>query len=308
MNITADPAPGLESDDLPALHKNADKSSLDGQSTYLLWTRARLVLVVVAAVTGLFDVTTKINGTKLDALALVAVICFLLALGAEIYLLTSKPDQIWYYGRAIAESVKTLAWRYAMCGQPFASAADQAADSLLLAKLTELVKESPVASDLAPQPGQQITPKMKSLRTADFSARKAAYLTGRVDDQIKWYADKARYNHRRANFWRIMMIILEIAGVVFAVLLLVRVLHVSADGVIAAMIAGAGAWLEVRQFEGLASAYSLTATELSLARDDGEAITAAERWPEYVAETEEAISREHTMWLVRRVGPRLGRK
>lgn len=83
MSITADPAPGLESDDLPALYKNADKSSLDGQSAYLLWTRARLVLVVVAAATGLFDVTTKINGTKLDALALVAVICFLLALGAR---------------------------------------------------------------------------------------------------------------------------------------------------------------------------------------------------------------------------------
>ncbi len=304
--MTEAAAPGLGYDHLPGLYRAAERASKASQTSYLRWTRGRLILVVIAAVSGLADVTVKVGGTDLDLLALVAVACFLAALAAEAYLLLSKPDQMWYHGRAIAESVKSLTWRYVMRAEPFAEITDQAADALFRDRLREILAQSPVAGELETEEGQQVTPRMRELRGRPFAARKAIYLSGRVDDQVTWYANKARGARSKASFWRSAMLILEFAGVVFAVLLLIRLLHRSVDGVLAAMIAGAGAWLEVKQFESLATAYNLTARELSMAREDGEVIAAAERWPEYVATTEEAISREHTMWLVRRLGPRFG--
>lgn len=42
--------------------------------------------------------------------AILSVLCFLSAAAAEVYLLDAHPDREWYDGRAVAESVKTLAW------------------------------------------------------------------------------------------------------------------------------------------------------------------------------------------------------
>ena len=131
--------------------------------------------------------------------------------------------------------------------------------------------------------------------------------TSLVELTIRFHGTKANYNRVHARFWRVAMLALEVGGAFAALLVLIRVTSVSVDGVLASIIASAGAWLEVRQFENLASAYNLTATELSLARAEGEAVSAEEGWPDYVGATEDAISREHTMWLVRRVKPRLGR-
>jgi hypothetical protein len=296
----------LTDGDLPGLYRDADSSSLDGQGKYLRLTRARLLLVVAASIAGLIVLTIKIHGNEYDAFAFFSAIFFLAALVAETYLLLSSPDKTWYHGRAVAESVKTLTWRYVMRSDPFQDVPDDAgANALMMKKLRAIISDSTIAADFEIRSDDYITPKMRELRDADFAARKKAYLVARVDDQVRWYRRKARFNRNRANIWRAVMLGLEVAGLVAAVLLLTKVITTSIDGVVASMVAAAGAWLEVKQFESLANAYNLTATELSLAKADGESITNEAGWPQYVATTEDAISREHTMWRVRRIGLRL---
>jgi len=303
VSTNAEVSAGLTDDDLPGLYRDADTSSLDGQGKYLFWTRSRLLLVVAASIAGLVDLTIKIRGNEYEAFAFVSAVCFLLAPVSEFYLLISTPDKIWYHGRAVAESVKTLAWRYIMRSDPFHEVPDNAgADALLLKKLRALIRDSPIAADFEIRSDDYITPGMRELRDANFGARKRAYLADRVDDQVKWYRKKAAYDRGRANIWRVIMLGLEVAGFSAALLLLTKVITTSIDGVVASMVAAAGAWLEVKQFESLANAYNLTATELSLAKADGESIASEEDWPQYVATTEDAISREHTMWRVRRIG------
>ena len=64
-------------------------------------------------------------------------------------------------------------------------------------------------------------------------------------------------------------------------------------------MASGAAWLATRRHSSQATGYSLAARELVLVR--GKLLDADEgSWAEAVAEAEEAISREHQMWLASR--------
>lgn len=72
-------------------------------------------------------------------------------------------------------------------------------------------------------------------------------------------------------------------------------------GLMGALIAAGAAWLAVKQFAPLASAYSIAARELALQADRLRHVTESD-WSGTVADAEEAISREHTLWLASRTG------
>nr|WP_275934633.1 SLATT domain-containing protein [Curtobacterium citreum] len=67
----------------------------------------------------------------------------------------------------------------------------------------------------------------------------------------------------------------------------------------AAFIGAGAAWLALKQHTTLESAYSLTAAELQ--KQDATLTSATkDEWAAALADAEEAISREHTMWLASR--------
>jgi len=115
-------------------------------------------------------------------------------------------------------------------------------------------------------------------------------------------------NRRRAATWRASLIVFESLGAIAALLVLVNAITLVLDGILASMIAAAGAWIEVKQFDNLAEAYSLTATELTFVRSDADHVSDEQGWSTYVDSAELAMSREHTMWLARRVKPRPRRR
>jgi hypothetical protein len=294
--------------EMPEIHDKADTLSLDGQRQYLRLTRSRLILVILAAAAG--AATAAIDHHPTHAIfAIGAAICFTLALITEIALLTLRPEEDWYHGRAIAESTKTLAWRYAVRATPFADEiSDSDATHRLLDRFKALLEESPVAGELPPLTGSQVTSSMQRLRGCDLGERKQVYVDERIDEQVVWYTRKAETNRKNASSWRTSMIALEALGAIFAILVLAGLVTVVLDGVLGSMVAGAGAWIEVKQFDNLAQAYSLTATELSFARSDADEVSDEHSWSTYVDSAEQAISREHTMWLARRVRPRSSRR
>ena len=59
-------------------------------------------------------------------------------------------------------------------------------------------------------------------------------------------------------------------------------------------------WVQVKQYKNLAESYGITTTELSLIEDTIPNITTNEQFSNFVAESETAISREHTLWRARR--------
>src|SRR5436189_255042 len=71
-----------------------------------------------------------------------------------------------------------------------------------------------------PDPFAEITPAMRALRNTERpSARRDAYLNGRVDDQRAWYAHRARHDAAVADRWDVGFFLLTGLAVVAGVLL-----------------------------------------------------------------------------------------
>jgi hypothetical protein len=150
-------------------------------------------------------------------------------------------------------------------------------------------------------PHPVITPRMDELRQRPFADRRLVYIEGRTLDQSRWYSRKACANRRRANIWRFLLVAAEVAAVSLAVGRVSGAWDVDLAGLLAAVIGAGTAWVAVKQFSPLASAYSVATKELALQATKLGAVS-EEHWPLVAADAEEAISREHTTWIASRTG------
>ncbi|WP_255310712.1 DUF4231 domain-containing protein [Streptomyces viridosporus] len=293
---------GLREEDLPSLFQAADRGSLAGQRHYLAGTRLRLALVLVAALGSLTSV--HFGDVRIDWAALLAAVALCASIITEVVLIQTGPERVWYDGRALAESAKTLAWKYAVGGAPFrigaGTDADGRADELLSSRLEELLTTARPEAGLLPDGGVQVGERMRALRSAPLDARQRAYVRGRLEGQHAWYLAKAHYHRRRAVLWRVVMLSGEAVGLLFATLRATEVLEVDLAGLAATVVAAAAAWLETRQHSTLSRAYTVTAQELAVVRVRLAAPHSEESWGDAVKDAEDAISREHTMWQASR--------
>lgn len=253
-----------------------------------------------AAFFGLF--VWKSVPSPVDWAGVLAAVAFGVALLVEIYLLTSKPERIWYEGRAAAESVKTVSWRYMMGAEPFDHTAQATkADQLFLHQLNDVlgvVKELDLVGDLAN--GEQITGLMRAVRAAPLTERKKIYEKNRVADQQSWYSRGAQSNRDLANRWAMAMLVIEALGIVAAILKSVGTIEGDLLGFTGAMVAVMTAWLQTKQHRTLATAYAVTALELASVRSRIAHQASEADWAKFVSDAEEAFSREHTLWKASR--------
>ncbi len=289
----------LPDDALPQLHDAANEASFEGQQSYKQLTRARLWLVVGAAALGV--TSWRVSTGRVDVLALVAVVFFLGALLIELQLSKTRPDKTWYEGRAVAESAKTLAWKWAVCADPFpATIGEPAATDALLDEL-RLVKDKYPNLELAPVLGEQITQWMKSARFSSYPERQATYTNLRVQDQQNWYRSKALKSKKAAKAWRRRLIGFEVVGVALSLVEGLTTLDLAFTPLIAAVIAASVGWIQIQQYDQLSEAYSTTVTDLAGALTKLHESTSDEaKWALEVNDAEEAMSREHTLWSAKR--------
>jgi hypothetical protein len=288
--------PALTREDFPELFRIADETSLAGQRRFIHAARSRLVLAVGAAICGALSYLARIG--TIEVLSVAAAAAFATAFVIEVWLLSEAPDRRWYDGRALAESAKTLTWRYAVGGSPFPLAQSDA-DDYFVEQLAELLNDAGTTS-IFPSAEPAITPTVAAIRRRSLEHRRECYLRDRILDQQKWYADKAHYNGRRASIWRIALVVLELAGVVVAVLKALGVIHIDLTSIASTMLGAGVAWLAVKQHDATAYAYTLASHELWLIGARLQSVDDEESWAAEVADAEEAISREHTMWRAAR--------
>jgi hypothetical protein len=285
----------IDESEFPMLYQAADRNSLEGQRRFLTATRVRLAMLVVAAAFGL---VTWRRGSA-DLAAVVAGVAFGVALLAELYLLQARPDRLWYDGRAAAESVKTLTWRYLVGGSPFGitEVSEQEAERLLLHRFRQIAAELRGAH-LVPVSGaaDQIGPALRRVRSLPLEERRALYRSGRIGDQQAWYARSARWNERRATLWSLVLTGLEALGLAGAILKATGALRFDLLGLASALIAAGAAWVQTKQHQTLASAYAVASQELSAIGAQGDWASDEPAWAHFVDQAEEAISREHTTW------------
>ena len=281
----------------PALYGSASQLSAKSQTSYLQLIRGEYCLLILAAILSL-DLSKK--PLYFIAYALV----FLASLAILIMRTWRKPEQDWYKGRALAESIKTSCWRYCMRAEPFGDA-----DSVAVRRaefrnhLRAILNANRHIGDRIPPDeaaNDQITATMEGTRALPLEGRKTFYEIHRIREQRRWYARKASANKKASGAWMV-------AGVIayaFAIaLVLLRIAYPQQEvwpiGPIIVAASSMIGWTQVKKFNELASSYTLTAHEIGIIQSRVQEVAIEADFSDFVNEAEQAFSREHTQWVAR---------
>jgi hypothetical protein len=281
--------------DFPPLYRAADEASKRAQKFFFFALGWNLTLLVVAAIMSVANIPTS-------EFALAQMGPLVGTLGLTIYLAVKRPQRIWYGTRALAESVKTISWRYMMRAEPF-NRDDDADRQNFKRSLTEIFTTniSISAQAVTMTSGPQITQKMTDVRALPLHARIALYENERVDEQQNWYNGKAKSNQSWADRSFAILISLNLLAVAFGA---GKVAHPTMNywptDILVAAAASVMGWVQTKRFQELSASYALTAQEIGLLRIALPNPPSEESFSDYVGDAENAFSREHTQWQARR--------
>ncbi|MFM0005750.1 DUF4231 domain-containing protein [Paraburkholderia dipogonis] len=285
----------MKEGDFPPLYHAADRASKVAQMNFFWALGLNLTLLVVAAIMSVANIPSS-------AFALMQMVPLTGTLGLTIYLAVKRPERIWYGARALAESVKTIAWRYMMRAEPFNRDDDTDRDHFRQT-LTEIFQsnKSISAHAVTMTSGPQITQKMRDVRRLSLDDRIQLYETERAQNQHDWYNSKAGQNQRAATRWFASLIALNIGALAFAAGKVASpTTNYWPTDILVAAAASVMAWIQTKRFQELAASYTLTAHEIGLLRIALPTPPTEDKFSVYVGDAENAFSREHTQWQARR--------
>ncbi|BAZ93760.1 ATPase [Thiohalobacter thiocyanaticus] len=288
----------MQEEDFPALYNSADSTSLKAQNHYFSALICYLFLLILAAFVS-YAWLTSVYG------AITSAALFLITLGILVWLKVHKPEDIWYNGRAVAESVKTRTWRWIMRSEPYDdNIPEEQAQKELLNDLKGILDQNRSLSHVlewTPNLGEAISEKMKVIRSLPWSERLETYVRDRVDNQSMWYSEKSQLNRRLAKRWFIVSIVLHSVAVL---LLLYRIKEPASSLPIEVIATAAGAvltWVQAKKYNELNSSYALAAHEIVLIKGESVFVKNEQQLSEFVVNSEAAFSREHTQWTARKI-------
>ena len=282
-------------DDLPALYRASNRISQAAQTEFLWIFGVNLTLLAVAAALSVFYVS------DIRYIFFQITVLFV-SFGCTLLVGFRLPQKIWYGGRALAESVKTLSWRYMVKAEPF-NIDDNAAKELFITKLKKIVntnreitKKSVELTD-----GKEFTDLMLSMRKKSLTDRKEFYLKYRINDQLTWYQEKSKFNETKANTFFVAICLMGVFAIAFSI---ARVSYPTTDhwptDIFVAVIASLMAWNQAKQFRELSTSYAQTAYEINIIKEQAKLIKTQKGFSVFVGDAESGFSREHTQWIARR--------
>jgi hypothetical protein len=281
----------------PLLFKIADTKSKKSQNIFIRLNIFILLLLILSSVSSIYTTVPK-NITTFST------ICLILSTLFNIYILFFRPEKSWYEGRAIAESVKTLTWKFITNTKPFKiSLQQEKAEQIFNENLKKIIGQRRDFYILIGQnypDGNMISDEMISIRNCSFEERKKKYVEDRIQDQINWYSYKTKQNALNKNIALGLIIGFQILAIFFFILEKNLFINYSFTSILITMTSVFMTWLQLKRFQELTDAYGITATELKFIKEKSKFILDDNQLEKYVDDTETAISREHTLWLARR--------
>ncbi|WP_126173972.1 DUF4231 domain-containing protein [Altericroceibacterium xinjiangense] len=181
----------------PAVYRAADKLSAVSQGQYLWSLRAEYALLIVCgAMSG--------RSGQDSWYYYLFTFLFCLSLTFFIWRFLNKPEQVWYQGRALAESIKTSSWRFCMRAPPFDMEDHARATREFRKHLKNILDANQFAGTKLPAEfaaDDQVTTEMCRVREKPLDRRMSLYEDARIKDQREWYARKAGANKASARRW-----------------------------------------------------------------------------------------------------------
>ncbi|WP_248723202.1 DUF4231 domain-containing protein [Seonamhaeicola sp. ML3] len=291
-----------ETTEYPNYFQASDKLSNDSQSNYLNIIRIDLVSMVLAAVLAIYCFTD--TNYKLY-IHILSGIFLLLGLILTIILKSKKYEDVWYQCRAFAESCKTLTWRFAMCSESFEKQIPiDIVKELFIERICDISNEFNSLSrhlDSKILNLKIITSRMLELRDYSVSDRISYYIENRIENQKQWYSDKAEWNKKKYNIWFYIIIASQSLAII-SVVFLIKFPNNDWNfvGFLTTIASSAISWLQIKQHQELKQAYTTASIELNIIKELSYKVQTEEQLSEFVLDSENAISREHTLWTAQR--------
>lgn len=292
----------MQNSEFPNYFQASDSASLKAQKNYLNITRIDLLSMILASALTIYNYQST---ESKFSIYVISGLSLLIGLILTIILKTKKYEDIWYQGRALAESCKTLTWRFVCCSEYFENTLDIAeAKKRFVERIKDFsdeFKELSIAMNSKTLNLPIITDKMIEIRAYDLNARKDYYIQNRIEDQKRWYANKAEYNSEKYNFWFWCVIVAQAISLISIVYLIVNPnSNWNFVGLLTTISVSALSWLQLKQHQELKQAYTTATQELNFIVTLTEEITTEDSFSKFVLDSENAISREHTLWLAQR--------
>ena len=131
--------------------------------------------------------------------------------------------------------------------------------------------------------------------------RKNYYLEHRIENQINWYANKAETNRTKYEHWFWAVIVSQILAVIsIGILIKVPMSDFNLVGLFSTISACCFSWLQLKKYQENKEAYTTATSELNIIKEDSKEINEETAFSKFVLDSENAMSREHTMWLAQK--------
>jgi hypothetical protein len=290
----------LDEESLPSLYRTADSISASSQKEHFNFAIGYLGLLFLGSI--LAYMTSFCPDSK--SIAIAAALSFLGSLALSLVAFFQRPESSWYSARAVAESVKTRAWRWMMRAEPYTDreSIEQARKEFIsdLKAILDQNREMANRIDGTHCCGDAITNKMESIRRMGFDERFEVYKSARIQNQLGWYQRKTLFNRRRAKQWLSVSVCLNVMAI-FLLLCKISDPTLSLPIEVLAFLAGSTlTWSQMKKYRELATSYGLTAHEITLVKGEAANISEERHFSEFVLNSENAFSREHTQWVARK--------
>jgi conflict system pore-forming effector with SLATT domain len=287
----------------PALYQAADASSVAGQASYRRLVQTELAFVLGGAFFGVLGAFLRELGPLLPGLSALSLLG---AMATKLINRQSGSDQRWFDGRAVAETVKTEAWRYMMRLTPYDD--DATADDRLAVDLITAIRARPnlqLTLNVLSDDPHQISDQMRQARALPLDERRRLYIQDRLSDQASWYRRRALSNQVNGRRWFWLSLGGQAAAAAFAFTSIFEstLPLPSLVGLFASVATAATAWTQLGRHDELSKSYALAYQELLMIRTLGEKVSSETGLDRLVTDGENAISREHTMWMAKRATP-----
>jgi hypothetical protein len=283
--------------DYPAIYKEADNISNKIQKNYLIILWVFLCMLVFSAF--LFTYFDSILVIKIFN----SVVSFAIVVLSFVFRFHNFQG-IWYNARAVAESIKTVSWRYAVKAEPY-NIFDDNAKVLFLNVIKHIIDmnhefKKYIEADFSDQ--QPIPDSMTKIRQLSFDERLVIYHRHRIIEQRDWYAKKSKYNKTRSNLFFYLLIGISVVLFVLILLSFVKTacIFVFPVSILLSLISVLFTWVQTKKYKELEKSYALAAHEINFIAIQKDNVKSEELFSEYVNNSENAFSREHTQWIARK--------
>lgn len=292
----------MNNNNYPNYFVAGDTASKKAQFWYIRLFGLDLLLMIFSAILSVYNYQTDQSKT------IIYIISGLLLLGAlliSIFLKVKKYEDVWYRGRALAESCKTLTWRFIMCSEYFEhNISSQEAEQRFIQRIREINNEfNDLNKVLSPKQlnSDIITVEMLRIRQLSLLDKKTYYLNNRIQNQIDWYSSKAEDSKIKYDVWFFTIIFLQFLALIsIGFLIKYPSSNFNFVGIFSTIAASGFSWLQVKKYQENKEAYTTANSELNLIKAEGNRNFSDNEFSEYVLDSENAMSREHTMWLAQK--------